>query len=286
MYVIAGATGRVGGATARALLRQGAEIRVLVRRAADADDWRARGAEVHMVDLVDRDALGAALSGCAGFFVLLPFDPTIEDLDAHTDALIASIGGAVTDQHVPHVVALSSGGADLPTGTGPIAGLHRLELALQSTGALITALRPGHFQEKVADVIDTARTAGVFPVLAPSADTSVSMVAAADVGAITAGSLLNPPAISETVDIVGPSWSERDVAAFLGAALGKDLHVEVIEESEWLTTLTEAGLPLHAARSLVELHQADAQGLLAPRGDRRLLASTGIASTIEQLLLG
>jgi uncharacterized protein YbjT (DUF2867 family) len=238
-----------------------------------------------MVDLVDRDALGAALRGCAGFFVLLPFDPSVEDLDAHTDALIASIGGAVSDEQVPHVVALSSGGADLPEDTGPIVGLHRLEQALRSTGALITALRPGHFQEKVADVIDTAKEYGVFPVLAPSADSPVSMVAAADVGAIAAGSLLDPPTVSETVDIVGPSWSERDVAALLGAALGRTLHVQVIEEPEWLATLTDAGLPLHAARSLVELHHADAQGLLAPRGDRRVHASTGISSTIEQLLL-
>jgi len=286
VYVTAGVTGRVGGATARALLGRGAEVRVLVRRAADAEEWRARGAEAHIVDLADRDALTAALRGCAGFFVLLPFDPSVENLDGNTDALLASIVGAVTDQHVPHVVALSSGGADLPTGTGPIAGLHRLELALQSTDALITSLRPGHFQEKVADVIDTARAFGVFPVLAPSADAPVSMVAAADVGVIAARSLLNPPMVSETVDIVGPSYSERDVAVLLGAALSRALHVEVIAEPRWLTTLMDAGLPPHAARSLVELHHADAQGLLAPRGDRRLHTSTEIASTIEQLLLG
>ncbi|WP_445441913.1 NmrA family NAD(P)-binding protein [Clavibacter sp. km1a] len=284
MHVIAGATGRVGGATARALLGQGAEIRVLVRRAADAEDWRGRGAEAHIVDLVDRDALDSALRGCAGFFVLLPFDPSVDDLDAHVDALIASIAGAVADQRVPHVVALSSGGADLPTGTGPIAGLHRLERALRSTGSIITALRPGHFQEKVADVIDTATTAGVFPVLAPTADAPVPMVAAADVGPIAARSLLDPPAVSEAVDIVGPSWSEREVAAVLGAALGGELHVEVIEEAAWLTTLMDAGLPPHAARSLVELHHADAHGLLAPRGDRRVHVSTGITATIEQLL--
>jgi uncharacterized protein YbjT (DUF2867 family) len=285
MHVIAGATGRVGGATARALLREGAEVRVLVRRAVDAHAWRSRGADVRVVDLVDREALGLALRGCAGFFVLLPFDLSVDDLDAHADALIASIAGAVADEHVPHVVALSSGGADLPAGTGPIAGLHRLERALGSTDAIITALRPGHFQEKVAEVIDTARSTGVFPVLAASADAPVPMVAAADVGAIACRSLLDPPAVSEAVDVVGPSCSERDVAALLGAALGRDLHVEVIEEAAWFTTLTQAGLPPHAAGSLVELHRADAQGLLAPRGDRRVHSSTGIASTIRQLLV-
>ncbi len=284
MYVIAGATGRVGGATARALLAEGAEVRVLVRRPADAHAWLERGAEPHIVDLTDRVALSQALEGCAGFFVLLPFDPATGDLDAHADSLITSIAGAVADTCVPHVVALSSGGADLTAGTGPIVGLHRLEQALHRTSAIITALRPGHFQEKVVEVIDTVKTVRVYPVLAASADVLVPMVAATDVGATAARCLLEPPVMSEAVDIVGPSYSEQDVAALLGVALGRALHVEVVPAAAWLTTLTDAGLPSHVARSLVEMHNADAQGLLAPRGHRTVRACTGIATTIDHLL--
>ena len=101
--------------------------------------------------------MAAALNGAAGFFALLPFVLGADDLDAHADRLIASIAAAVARAAVPHVVMLSSGGADLTTGTGPITGLHRLEEALRATGTRLTALRSGHFQEKVADVIDLAR---------------------------------------------------------------------------------------------------------------------------------
>src|SRR5690625_2281321 len=177
MYVVAGVTGRVGSATARQLLDAGAEVRVLVRHYADAEAWDAQGAQARVVSLEDQAALSAALTGCSGFFTLLPFDLTVDDVDAHADALVASIVGAVVEQQVPHVVMLSSGGADLAEGTGPITGLHRLERALLASGVILTALRSGHFQEKVDDVLGRVREGGVYPASATSGATPVPTVA-------------------------------------------------------------------------------------------------------------
>lgn len=284
MYVVAGATGRVGSVTAESLLAAGADVRVLVRRRADAETWRSRGAEAHTVALDDRGALGSALEGCSGFFVLLPFDLAADDLDVHADRLIASIADAVADQKVPHVVMLSSGGADLAEGTGPITGLHRLEQALETTGAIVTALRSGHFQEKVADLIDVARESGVYPVFATSANRPVPMVATCDIGEIAATALLATPLSSETVDIIGPSYTESEIAAALGDALGRELHVATIPQEAWAGALSEAGFRPHVAESLAELYRADEQGLLAPRGDRSIHVSTTVETTIERLL--
>lgn len=284
MYAVAGATGRVGSVTAESLLTAGASVRVLVRRQVDAETWRSRGAEAHAVALDDRVGLGSALEGCSGFFVLLPFDLTADDLDAHADRLIASIAGAVADQKVPHVVMLSSGGADLAEGTGPITGLHRLEQALLTTGTTLTALRSGHFQEKVTDVIHVARESGVYPVFAASADTPLPMVATHDVGEVAAHALLSPPLSSETVDLIGPSYTESEVATVLGDALGRELHVATVPEDAWAGALTDAGFRPHVAESLTELYRADEQGLLAPRGDRSIQVSTTVASTIDRVL--
>lgn len=284
MYVVAGATGRVGSVTAGDLLAAGAPVRALVRRSSDAEAWRARGAEAYELVLSDRAALGEALRGATGLFVLLPFDLTVDDLDEHADTLIVAIAGAVLDQRVPHVVMLSSGGADLADGTGPISGLHRLEQALLATGTTLTALRSGHFQEKVADVIGAARGAGVFPLCAGSADLPIPMIATRDIGVMAARALLSPPATSEVVDISGPSYSEREVAAKLGTALGRNLHVVMLPEEDWAGAMIDAGFRPHIAESLAELYRADEQGLLAPRGDRSLRATTRIEETITQLL--
>lgn len=284
MYVIAGATGRVGSAAARQLLAAGARVRVLVRRDVDAEYWAALGAESRLVALEDQSALAEALDGCVGFFTLLPFDLTVDDLDAHARTLIDSIAGAVAGQHVPHVVMLSSGGADLPDGTGPIAGLHQLEQALRATGTTLTALRPVHFQEKIADVVGIARDSGVYPVFAASAEVPYATVATQDIGAIVAQELLSPARVSESVDVIGPVYSDRAIAGLLGAALGQELHVATLPESTWLDTLVDAGFRPHIAASLAELYRADQQGRLDPRGDRRVQAHTDIETTIGQVL--
>lgn len=284
MYVIAGATGRVGSAAARNLLAAGAEVRVLVRRRSDAEAWEADGAEAYVVSLDDRTTLGEALRGCAGFFALLPFDLTVDDLDANADRLIASIAGAVADAEMPHVVMLSSGGADLVEDTGPITGLYRLEKALRAAGTTLTALRSGHFQEKVGDVIGVARQSGVYPVFAASADVPLPMVATADLGAVASERLQSPSSASESADIVGPAYSERDIAALLGHALGQELQVVSVPEEGWVDALVEAGFCPHIAESLAELYRADELGLLAPRGDRSVRVHTPVEATIASLL--
>jgi uncharacterized protein YbjT (DUF2867 family) len=284
MYVVAGATGRVGSAVAAALLAAGAPVRLLARDPGRAQAWQEQGAEVRAADLADRPTLTTALTGADGLFVLLPFDMSAPDLAAHARALTASIAGAVQDSGVPHVVVLSSGGADLASGTGPIAALHDLEQALLATGTRVTAIRPGHFQEKVSDVLGLARSAGIYPVMAASADVPHPQVATRDVGVVAAQALLAPPARSETVDVLGPAVTEREVADVLGSALGRTLEVVVVPEAEWPGALQEAGLPAHAAEAVAELYRADDAGLLAPRGDRVARGTTALADTVARLV--
>lgn len=159
-----------------------------------------------------------------------------------------------------------------------------MEQALRATGATVTALRSGHFQEKVLDVLDTALREGIYPVFAASADEQRPLVATSDIGKAAGQALQSPPEASETVDVLGPVYSERDIAAALSAALGKDLHVATIPESAWADTLAEAGLRPHIAQSLAELHRADARGLLDPRGDRRIQMTTPLEATIDRIL--
>jgi uncharacterized protein YbjT (DUF2867 family) len=284
MHVIAGATGRVGSVAAAALLAAGADTRVLVRETARGAAWADRGADVAVADLADRAALTAALTGADGLFVLLPFDLAAPDLRTHARTLTEAVAGAVRDSGVRHVVVLSSGGADLPGGTGPVVGLHDLEVALRATGAAVTAVRPGHFQEKVADVLDLARHSGVYPVLAASADTPHPLVATRDVGAVVARVLLDPPDRSQVLDVLGPVATEREVAAVLGAALGRDLEVVTVPEPAWADALVDAGLPRHAAEAVAELHRADDRGLLAPRGDRVEHGTTPLVETVARLV--
>jgi len=284
MYTIAGATGRVGSGAARRLLADGEPVRVLVRDGSKGAAWSERGAEVAVVDLADRSGLTDALAGSRGFFALLPFNLAVTDFYADARSLADSITGAVADSAVPHVVMLSSLGADLAEGTGPIWGLHVLEEQLRGTAAVVSVLRSGHFQEKVTDVLDAARHASVYPVFADSADVPKPMLATGDIGRVVAQTLLSPPAASEVVDLDGPAYTERQVAAKLGAALGIQLEVVTIPQPGWVDALVDAGFSPHIAEVLAGLSEAEQCGILTPRGDRTVHCATELDETLAALV--
>ncbi|WP_026875131.1 NAD(P)H-binding protein [Jiangella gansuensis] len=287
MYAIIGATGHVGGAAARDLLATGAPVRVVVRDEAKGRDWIAHGAEVAVADLADADALAAAFDGCRGIFAMLPFGPATTDEEQRrlADTTAAAVSATrVSGGRPVHVAALSSVGADLPAGTGPVRWLHHLENRLRDTGATVTAIRSPHFQEKVETVLEAAVGAGVYPVFGDSADVPTPMVATRDVGAAVAQSLLTPPADSEVVDLDAPQYTERQVARRLGALLGADLRVVTVPRPGWIAALTDAGMPAALAAELAELYDAEQSGLLQPRGDRTRRCSTPIDDTLRDVV--
>lgn len=282
MYTITGVTGHVGAAAASELLDKGAPVRVVVRDAAKGEAWAHRGAEPAVADFNDRAALTEALHGSDGAFILLPTIPTAGD--AEHRQLADSIAGAVGDSGVQHVVLLSSIGADLADGTGPIRWLHHLEGRLRRTDVVLSAIRSWHFQEKVETILPAVLGAGIYPVFGGTADVRTPMIATRDIGRAAAETLLAPPAASEVIDLEGPEYTERDVAGHLAAMLRRSLQVVTIPRPGWLDAMRDAGLPTPFAHELVALYDAEQHGLLHPRGDRRLTCTTPIDETLRSIV--
>jgi uncharacterized protein YbjT (DUF2867 family) len=283
-FVVAGVTGHVGSVVATELLARGQKVNVLVRDEAKGAAWVEKGAEVAIASLGDKDALAAALAGAKGFFVLLPPNFAVPDFYAYQRETSESIAAAVKQSGVPHVVLLSSVGADLPDGTGPIKGLHYLENALRATGTTLTAIRAGYFQENVGNSLAAAQNAGIFPNFFPSADAPVPQIATKDIGTLAAASLLEGARKSENIDLHGPAYSARQVAEKLGAALGKQLQIVNIPQEAWVSTLVQAGAPQHVAEIFAEMYGGFTSGAIAPRGDRLVEGKTPIDEVIRALV--
>ncbi|WP_066371143.1 NAD(P)H-binding protein [Herbidospora mongoliensis] len=283
MYAITGVTGHVGGAAARELLRRGEQVRAVVRDPAKGADWTAEGARVAVADFGNRETLAEALRGCAGAFVMLPTDVAAADPDAAHRATADTIADAVRESGVPHVVVLSSVGGELADGTGPIRWLHHLENVLRATGAQVTAVRSGHFQEKVELLLGAVLDAGVYPVFAESADVPTPMIATRDIGGAVADLLVAPAQASEVVDLDGPSYTERQVAEELSSILGRPLQVITIPKPGWAAAMVDGGLPPQLAEELVGLYDAEERGILQLRGDRHLTGRTELPETLRHL---
>jgi uncharacterized protein YbjT (DUF2867 family) len=281
MYTITGVTGHVGSAAAESLLDHEAAVRVVTRDEARQLPWRQRGADAALADFTDPEALARAMKGSDGAFVMLPTVAGAGDQEHRRMA--DNIAAAVAESEVPHVVMLSSIGADLPEGTGPIRWLHHLESRLAATGTVLTALRPTHFQEKVETILD-AVTAGTYPVFGDSADVPTTMVATRDIGALVAVTLLSPPSASEVVDVEGPAYTEREVAEELESLLGRSISVVTVPRVAWVNAMVEAGLPSPFATELAALYAAEEDGILKPRGDRHYTGQTELRGTLVRVL--
>ena len=283
MFTVSGATGHVGSVVAKALLDKKQKVRVLVRETAKGDVWSQQGAELAVGSLDDQAFLTAALEGATGFFAMLPPPPfAAGDFHAVQRKVTNAIAGAVKASGVGHVVMLSSLGADLPEGTGPIRDLHYLERSLESTGTQLTAIRAAYFQENVASALGPANGQGIFPNFLP--DGKVPMVATRDIGELAAQCLLERPAQREVIDLLGPQYSAREVAEKLGAALGKKLQVVDVPQKDWVLAMTQAGFPRPFAEVFAEMYGAFAKGAIRPHGDRLAEGKTSLDDTIRALV--
>src|ERR1700732_529963 len=159
MYVILGASGNTGSIIANSLLLKGQKVRVMGRDAGRLERFVRKGAEAFTANISDAAGLTQAFSGARGAYLLLPPISSREDQERQSDA----IAKAVKESGLRHAVYLSSYGAQVPEGTGPVAGLHSSEEKLNAISGLnVLHLRAAYFMENNLAAIGMIRGMGIF----------------------------------------------------------------------------------------------------------------------------
>lgn len=254
MLALIGITGQTGSAAATALLRQGHALRALVRDPARAADWARQGVHLEVGDVADAEALRRTFAGAEAAYVMLPPLPTHPDLVAFYAAVATAAREAARAARIGRLVLLSSEGAHLPSGTGPILGLRRAEAILADAAPRVTRLRPSYFQENWREMFALAAAQGILPTMLAEPDARRPMVAAGDIGREAAALLADPDAPT-LVELAGPEdYSARDAAAAMGAALGRDIQLVQPPREAWEGILREAGLGADFARLTAEMY--------------------------------
>lgn len=265
MFVIAGATGNTGSVVADALLSAGKKVRVLVRDAKKGEPWKAKGADVRLLDsLQDEAALASALEGAEGAYLLVPPSMAAPDIVANNKKTVDAIAGAIERSKVRHVVFLSSVGGQHEAGTGPIKTLHYGEERLAKTPAKLTFIRAAYFLENWAAVAGATK-GGKLPSFLP-ADLAIPMVATRDIGAVAAKALLDGPPASkiDVVELAGSrDLSPRDVAASFAKILGQDVNVDVAPLDAVVPVYTGFGMSKSAAENFREMYEGILNGKVA-----------------------
>ncbi len=263
MFVVCGVTGQTGKVVAERLADLGLPLRVVVRDPEKAARWRSRRAEVVQASLQDAAALTRALKGADGAYVLIPPRYDAEDLLAAQRPVTEALARAVRDSGVPHVVLLSSIGAQHPAGTGPIRSLHHAEEAIGRSAKSLTVLRACYFLENWSAVLGEVKAKGVLPsFLTPGRP--VPMVATRDIGRAAAEALLDPPPGRRLIELRGPrSWTPEEVAAAIGKAAGREVRAQGLPLDAIVPAYTSMGIPAGTAALFREMIEGINNGHVA-----------------------
>ena len=256
MYVVLGASGNTGHVVASNLLARGKKVRAVGRNAAHLQPLTAKGAEAFIADVTDANSLAKAFQQAESAYVMIPPNTTSTDPLGYANQVSDAIASAVQNAGTRNVVALSSVGAEQPSGTGPVAGLHSLEQKLNRIdSANVLYLRAGYFMENTLPQVNAIRQMGaVAGPLRP--DLKLQMIATQDIGNVAADNLLHPVIRGkQTRELQGQSdLTYNDVATIIGKAIGRpDLKYVQVPDEQFRSVLVQMGMSEQFARLLLEM---------------------------------
>ncbi|MBX3186270.1 MAG: NmrA family NAD(P)-binding protein [Labilithrix sp.] len=284
MFVIAGVSGNTGSVVAKSLLEKGERVRVIVRDAKKGAIWKERGADVAVLALDDEDALTRALEGAKGAYLLSPPSPGSSDLLKEKRAFVDALARAVDRSKIPHVVFLSSIGAQHDDGTGIIRTVAYAERRLAQTSAKLTFVRAAYFLENWGSVLGAAAQ-GKLPTFLPP-DLTIPMVATADIGRVAATALLEgASAKTQILELAGPrDYSSRDVAIAAAKVLGKPVEADGAPLAAVVPAFTSFGISADVAEQFRAMYAGIIDGTVAFEGGSARLVRGAVDA--ESLLRG
>jgi len=277
MHVVMGASGNTGHIVANNLLTRGEKVRVIGRNSVHLQPLTSKGAEPFIADVTDASALSKAFRDADSAYVMIPPNLTSKDPLGDSNRVSDAIAAAVQKAGVKNVVALSSVGAELASGTGPVVGLHNLEQKLnQISSANVLYLRAAYFMENTLPQANAIRQMGsaVGPL---SPDLKIPMIATRDIGNVAADALLHPTIRGkQTRELLGQrDLTYTEVASTIGKTIGKpDLKYAQVSDDQFRAALTQMGMSEPVAKLLVEMTQALNAGKMHPFEPRAVQNTT------------
>ncbi|MBN3788465.1 NAD(P)H-binding protein [Burkholderia sp. Ac-20353] len=263
MYVIFGASGNVGRATAAALRNAGHPVRAVVRDARHRERLEHLGCEVVLADLADTGSVAQAIDGAHGVQMLCPVPAADADPATTMRHMIDVAAAALAANPPPVLLALSDYGAELASNTGITRLFHDLEERLRPIDTRVTLLRSAEHLQNWMRMLPAALATGVLPSLHHPVGKLFPAVSAPDVGVVAAELLLDGEQHGgpRVVNVEGlRRVSVIDIAAALGEAASRPIVARELPRDAWTPTLLRAGLSERHARLITDLYDAHNAG--------------------------
>jgi uncharacterized protein YbjT (DUF2867 family) len=221
LFVVAGATGKQGGAVARSLLDRGFRVRALTRdpQKPEAQALADQGAEVAQGDMEDRSSMERSLEGAYGIFSVQNFWETGYDGEVQQGKTVADAAKAAG---VEHLVYSSVGSAHRQTGIPHFESKWEVENHVREIGLPYTILRPVFFMQNWEMMRGMILKGTLAQPLDP--DKPLQQLAVEDIGTFAAIAFENPNRwIGREVDLAGDEQTMPEMAETFGRVIGRDV---------------------------------------------------------------
>ncbi|TWR29323.1 NAD-dependent dehydratase [Mucilaginibacter pallidiroseus] len=255
--LVTGSLGHISKPLATTLVAANHNVTVISSSEDKVAAIEAIGATPAIGSVTDIKFLTEAFTGANALYIMIPNDITSPDYRKYIAGIGSNYAEAIKASGVKKVVLLSSIGAHIDGGTGPISGIHDVEQIFATLdGVDIKMLRPAFFYTNFLGNIDMVKHQG-FLGGNYGPESNIVMTHPNDIAEIAAFELQQNFTGKTIRYIASDERTLADVAAVLGAAIGKpDLKWVEFTNEQSLDGLLQAGLPNEFARSYTEMGTA------------------------------
>ncbi len=261
-YVVTGSLGNISKPLAEKLVAAGHKVTVISSNSEKSARIEAMGAKAAIGSVEDKDFLIGTFTGADAVYTMIPPNFGAPDFKKYLGGIGENYAEAIKASGVKNVVNLSSIGAHMPQGCGPVSGLHHAEEALNSLdGVNVKHLRPGFFYSNFLGNIGMIKNMGIIGGNYGEG-TKLPLVSTDDIAEAAAEELMSLSFSGKSIRyIVSDEKATHEVAAVLGSAIGKpDLKWVDFKDEDALAGLLQAGLPEEIAKNYTEMGTAIRSG--------------------------
>jgi uncharacterized protein YbjT (DUF2867 family) len=221
-YVITGSLGNISKPIVEQLVKHGHKVSVITSKEENRQSIEALGATALVGSVEDTEFVLKSFAGADAVYLMIPPNWVTDNFYAYQQKVADNYVAAVKQNGVKNVVELSSIGAHMRRGAGPIDGIAYLEEKLEAVGGLnLLFLRPSYFFNNLYSQADLVKKAGIFGANHGGQEKLV-LTDTDEIAAIATDALLNLNFTGRSIKYIANDERTGDeIAAVLGEAIGK-----------------------------------------------------------------
>lgn len=262
-YVVTGSLGHTGKPITEGLIKAGHTVTVVTSKAENRAKIEALGAKAAVGDVANAAFVAEAFANADAVYLMIPPKMDATNWRGYQNVVSDNYIAAIQANDIRFVVLLSSIGAHLPQGVGPVNGLHDLEEKLKTVEGLnVKALRPSYFMQNLFGMVGMVKGMGIMG--GNFGDDKLVLVHTDDIAAVALQELLNLNFTGTQIRyIAGDEKTGVEIAKTLGEAIGKPETPWVIFSDEQNTQgMLQAGLSGEIASNYTEMGAALRDGTM------------------------